>query len=199
MKQQVIFLSWWIPKENYSSYYDYLRKQDFDPYLKKERNRKYFLWEHLWDNYEYHIVPFPEVHYADYTAWKIVFEKMIPYMHHEITFVATSLWWSFITKYLSENTLQANIKKLIMLAPAIYDTPDEVLGSFLPDTSQFDKIQAQCENIFIYHSVDDSMVPFSDSVKYLQYFPKSVFRKFTNKWHFNFEKRIIEVEEDIKK
>jgi hypothetical protein len=33
----------------------------------------------------------------------------------------------------------------------------------------------------------------------LQLFPNATFRKFTDKWHFNFEKRIIEVEEDIKK
>jgi hypothetical protein len=31
------------------------------------------------------------VHFADYTAWKIVFEKMVPFLKDNVIFVATSL------------------------------------------------------------------------------------------------------------
>ena len=199
MKQQVVFLSWGIPKENYTSYYEFLESQDFDPYLKKDKNRKYFLAEHLWETYEYYIVPFPDKEFADYEAWKIVFEKTMTYMSDEIILVATSLWWSFITKYLSENHCNIKISKLIMLAPAIYDSKNYVLGSFLPNILKFENILKQCENITIYHSTDDYSVPFSDSEKYLKFFPNATFRKFTDKWHFYKEMRIIELEDDIKK
>lgn len=199
MKQQVIFLSGWTPKENFLSYYDALEKQDYDIYEKEFKNYKYSLWENLWENYEYHRIPFPNRYYADYEAWKIVFEKIVPYMRNELIFIATSLWWSFICKYLSENTFDKKIAKLIMLAPAFYDNTDEAFWTFLPDTLKFDSINTQCDEIIIYHSIDDEIVLFSDSVKYLKLFPNARFRKFTDKWHFFNEQRIIELEEDIKK
>lgn len=200
MKQQVIFLSWGTPKENYSSYYDSLYEQDFDLYEKVFKNRKYSLWQELWEAYEYHIVKFPNKSYADYTAWKITFEKIIPFLKDDVVFVATSLWGSFITKYLSENILPHKITKLIMLAPALFEKiPEWTLWGFLWNPDLFSSVSSQCDKIYIYHSTDDTIVPFSDSEKYLKLFPNAIFRKFSDKWHFNFEERIIEVEEDIKK
>jgi predicted alpha/beta hydrolase family esterase len=68
-----------------------------------------------------------------------------------------------------------------MLAPAFYDTPDEVLGTFLPDVFKLESMKEQCDDIIIYHSIDDESVPFSDSENYLQLFPNATFRKFTDK------------------
>ncbi len=197
MKKQVFFLEWGIPKENYASYYDFLESREYDIYEEKFQSYKCFLWERLGEDYEYHIVPFPNRKYADYHAWKIVFEKIIPFMRDDCIFVATSLGASFVAKYLSENTINIKIEKLIMLAPAFYDTPYEKLWSFLPDNWKFENIQSQCDDIVFYHSIDDEIVLFSDSEHYLKLFPHARFRKFTDKGHFYKQERIIELEEDI--
>ena len=199
MKQQVIYLWWGIPKENYESYYNYLERLKFDPYLKKEKKWKYFLGDNLGSEYEYHRCPFPDKHFADYESWKIIFEKMIPYMQNEVMLVATSLWWSFIVKYLSENNIEFSIKKLFLLAPAFYDTDDEVLWTFHLRDRNYNWVIEQCKKIIIYHSRDDIIVPFSDSEKYLKFFPNAIFKKFDDKGHFFNEMRILELEEDIKK
>lgn len=199
MKEQVIFISWGNPKENSPSYLEALKGEKLDFYEEEVKNRKHSLWSHLWVEYEYHILKLPNKFYADYEAWKIVFEKIIPFLREDVIFVATSLWWSFVTKYLSENNVSFSIKKLILLAPALFnDIPEGRLGSFAWDHKLFFRITEQCHNIIIYHSRDDSIVLFSDSEKYLKLFPNCIFREFSDKWHFNFEMRITEVEEDIK-
>jgi len=47
--------------------------------------------------------PLHDRDYADYRAWKIMFEKMISFFNSEIVLVATSLGGTFILKYLGEN------------------------------------------------------------------------------------------------
>jgi predicted alpha/beta hydrolase family esterase len=69
----------------------------------------------------------PEKKFADYEAWKIYFEKIIPYLQEDCIIATTSLGSTFIVKYLQENNLDVSIKKLFLIAPAIEDTPTEVL------------------------------------------------------------------------
>lgn len=198
IQQQVIFISGWNPKENYADYYDYISKINFDPQKQKVINYNKTLWKYLWDDYEYIRLEMPEKKFADYKAWKIYFEKVIPYIQEDCIIATTSLWSTFILKYLQENKLPINVSKLFLLAAAIHDSNIEVLGSFNFDNTNYSSIQKQCGQIYIYHSEDDMLVPFNQYEEIIQYFPHAVKRKFTDKWHFYFEERLIELEEDIK-
>ncbi len=135
MKQQVIFLNGGSPKENFKDYYDMLEKLEYNPADVNFKNWNKTLGERLGENYEYLRAPFHDRDFADYRAWKIMFEKMLPFLDQEIMIVATSLGGSFILKYLGENDgilhpksgKKIIIKKLFLIATAVSDTPDEIM------------------------------------------------------------------------
>jgi len=200
MKQQVVFITWATPKENYGSYYEYLEhKIDYNPYEEEFQNWNKTLWEYLGEDYEYLRSPSCDIKFADYTAWKIVFEKMFPYLRDNVIIATTSLGSCFIMKHLYENTFPVKIKKLIFVAAALHDTDSEMLGSFTLDKEKIPLIQNQVSDIICYHSTDDDIVPFSDFAVMKAYFPNAMFREFHDRGHFYKEERLPEIEEDIKK
>ena len=199
MKKQFLYINGWVPKENFDSYYDFLQSLEFNPYEEKFKSWNKTLWEYLWDEWEYMRAPFRERWYSDYQAWKIMFEKTFPYLRDDIVIWAGSLWWCFIMKYLYENTFPVKIKRLIFVAAALHDTELERLGSFKLDKKKIPTIVSQVDDIVCYHSTDDDMVPFSDFLEMMKYFPDAIFREFNDRWHFYKESRLPEIEDDIKK
>lgn len=71
--------------------------------------------------------------YADYAAWKVMFEKLLPYLRDDVIFIGHSLGSCFLFKYLSENKLSVSIKAFFSVGGAIHDNDLELLGSFTPD------------------------------------------------------------------
>ena len=207
MKRQVIFINGGEPKENFASYHEMLKWIEYNPYEETFLSWNKTLWEKLGDEYEYLRAPLHDRDYADYEAWKIMFEKMIPYFNDEIYLWASSLWGAFILKYLWENDWilktetwkKIIIKKLFLIAAAIEDTKDEVLGSFSFDLERvYTRVSRWSKEIFIYHSVDDQVVPYEQSLKLNSFFPEAVFREFYDKGHFYKEAELPEIIEDIK-
>lgn len=207
MKQQCIFINGWVPKENFRDYNTMLKMLEYNPYEEYFENWNKTLGEKLGEDWEYFRTPFHDKDFADYEAWKIMFEKMIPYLNPEITIVTTSLGGSFILKYLWENDgifdekswKKIKIQKLFLLAAAIEDTPDEKLWSFTFNLEEvYTRVSRWCEQIYIYHSSDDSVVPIEQSLKLNSYFPEAVFRQFYDRWHFYLETEIPELIDDIK-
>jgi len=199
MKEQVVFINGAVPKENFDSYYAFLESREYDPHKEKFLNWNKTLWEKLGEEYEYLRTPSDGIDFADYKAWKIMFEKMLPYLKQDVIIVTTSLWSSFILKYMWENEFPVRIKKLFLIAPAIEDTPEEKLGSFSFDLDLcYNKISRWSEQIYIYHSRDDNCVPFEQSLKLNTYFPEAIFREMEGRGHFFLEEQIPELEEDIK-
>ena len=68
--------------------------------------------------------------------------------------------------------------------------------SFKPKKN-LDKITEQCEKVFLYHSEDDKVVPFSDFLKYQKTLKNTTGKVFKNRGHFNQEK-FPEIVKDIK-
>ncbi len=200
MKQQVVFITGATPKENYKSYYQYLREKiDYNPYEEQFLNWNKTLGKRLWEDYEYLRSPSCDLKFADYEAWKIMFEKMFPYLRKDLILITTSLGSSFLLKYIGENEFPLKIQKLFFVAPAIEDTPEEKLGSFYFDIEQvYTRVQRWAKKIYIYHSRDDDCVPFEQSLKFHSYFPDAVFRDFYDKGHFYKEAELPEIIEDIK-
>ena len=199
MKKQLVFINWWTPKENFSSYYEYLRGIEYDPYEEKVDSWNKTLGLYLWEDWEYLRAPVPEKGFADYEAWKICFEKMFPYLKGDICIVATSLWGSFILKYLSEEKgISFSIRKLILVAAALSDSPLEKLGSFSIDKMKLSRIKNFAREIICYHSRDDEIVSFSDFLELKSIFPSATFQEFSDRWHFYHLERLPEIEEDLK-
>lgn len=199
MRQQVVFINGAVPKENFDSYYHFLETREYNPNEEKFLNWNKTLWEYLWEDYEYLRTPLQEVYFADYKAWKIMFEKMFPHLRDNTIFATSSLWSTFILKYLWENNFPVKIKKLFLIAPAIADTPDEKLGSFSFDIDLvYEWVTRVTDQVYIYHSRDDDCVPFEQWLELKEYFPDSIFREFDDRGHFYKEVELPELIEDIK-
>ena len=198
MKQQVIFINWAVPKENYDSYNHFLETREYDPFHESFRNWNKTLGEKLGEEYEYLRSPSSEVKFADYEAWKIMFEKMFPYFKDNIILATTSLGSTFILKYMGEKEFPVRIQKLFFIAPAIADTPEEKLWSFGFDLDlSYHRVNRWTDQIYIYHSRDDDLVPFEQGLELKSYFPEAIFREFDDKWHFFLESELPEIVEDI--
>lgn len=198
MKKQILYVGGGVPKENFESYHDFLRGLEFDPYAERFLNWNKTLAENLWDEYEFIRAPIKESDYADYEAWKIMFEKVLPFIRENVIIIVSSLGGTFILKYIWENEFPIKIKKLFLLAAATSDTPDEKLWSFQFDLERvYNKVDRWTEQIYLYHSREDAIVPFEQSLELKTYFPDAIFREFDDKGHFYLEERIPELEQDI--
>jgi predicted alpha/beta hydrolase family esterase len=207
MKKQFIYINGWVPKENFKDYYDMLEKLEYDPYEEVFLSWNKTLGEKLGEDWEYLRAPLHDRDFADYKAWKIMFEKMLPYLNPEIYIWAGSLGGSFILKYLGENDgilhpktgKKIRVKKLFLIAAAVSDTPQEVMGNFAFDLEGvYTRVARWCEKIYIYHSSDDTIVMYEDALKIKNYFPEAVFRDFHDRGHFYLETELPELVEDIK-
>lgn len=195
--KKIFVIWWWVDASNYKDFEDYLRKEEFNPYEEKIKWWKDNLGEDLWKGFEVIKIPMPNKWFAEYKYWKIMFEKVFPYFSEENILIWHSLWWSFILKYLSENTLE-NISQIHLIAPAIFDTKDELLWSFKVD-SNLENFKKYEKVTNMYFSKDDEVVLF-ETCEYLQKkLWESNFEIFENMWHFVFLEHLEKLILNIKK
>ncbi len=124
---------------------------------------------------------------AKYADWKIFFERCIPHLDQEVIFIGHSLGGIFLAKYLSEERYPKKITAAFFVAAPyntkeIHPLADFVLGDNL------EKISAQCDNLFFYHSQDDEVVPFSSYKQYKEKLPAIKGRIFSDRGHMNGKK-----------
>ena len=194
--KKIFIIGWWVDQSNYKNYEDYLLKQDYNPYEVFAKWWKDNLEKDLWENFEVIKLPMPNKGFAYYDYWKIFFEKALPYFGEENILIGHSLWWSFLLKYLNENKIEQIISQIHLVAPALFDSEEELLGSF-----HFEKNLANYTNFeektHFYFSKDDEIVWFK-SCEHLQItLLKSHFKIFENMWHFIFQEHFEELVRNI--
>jgi predicted alpha/beta hydrolase family esterase len=126
---------------------------------------------------------------ANYTAWKIWFERHFDFIHDQTpTVIGHSLGCTFLLKYLSENKFPKQIKQLHLVAPWVNNDikvlPLERVASFAFDINKINVLEKMAEEIHIWHSEDDDVVPFSDSEMINKKLPKATLHRFTDRKHF---------------
>ena len=140
---------------------------------------------------------------ASYKVWKLWFEKIFPYLNdEELILVGISLWAMFLIKYLGENTFPKKIKQLHLIA-GVFDESDmseeeKYAWDFAYSPEIIANIENKAENIFIYHSTDDPVVPYSHAQKIKAYLPKAKLITFNDRGHFN-QPEFLELLENIMK
>lgn len=126
----------------------------------------------------------PSKQNAFYPAWKIWFEKLFPYLQDtKIVIVANSLGGIFIAKYLSENSFPKPIKQLHLVAP-VFDNDGlvgESVASFAFDPIGLQKLSIQADEVHIWGSVDDPVVPHVHTKKYHNLIKNSVIHVFQDR------------------
>ncbi len=162
------------------------RKVDWKANLQKE----------LGTSYEVFTPRMPENDNATYDLWKIWFEKMIPFLSDNVIFVGHSLGAIFLVKYLSQEDFTKKIDGLFLVSAPFEGSRDEPLGTFKRPNS-LEKLNACTENIFLYHSKDDPVVPYVHMEKYHQLIQKATMQSFLGREHFN-QEYFPEIVKDIR-
>lgn len=183
MKPQVWVIHGGDTFDTYQEYLTWL--QDFTVSLEylKRQDWKSRLAETLGEKYEVLAPRMPNAQNAKYREWKLWFEKFIPFMSEDLIFIGHSLGGLFLAKYLSEETLSKKIKATLLIAAPHSATADYSLADFTLPTS-LDQLATQSPTIFLYHSKDDPVVPYTDLSRYQSALPKATARSFADREHF---------------
>ncbi len=174
-----------------------LRKWEYNPHkdISKKWNKR--IAEELGESFDVFTPTMPCKQNADYQAWEIWFEKVLEYINSEVVFVGYSLGGTFLLKFISENNLNLQIDKLVLLAPAVLSTKEQSLENFEPNKNLINSIEGKVKQIHILHSKDDPVVPFSDSIFLQKLLPNAKLHIFNDKKHF-FDERFDEFFEVLK-
>jgi predicted alpha/beta hydrolase family esterase len=119
MKKQVLLIHGGNCFNSYEEYIQDLSEMKFDiqrsSASKNRWNRN--LDKFLGDKFEVAMPQMPCKQNAKYLEWKILFEKMIPFLRNRVVLIGHSLGGIFLAKYLSENELPVKVKAVFLVAP----------------------------------------------------------------------------------
>jgi predicted alpha/beta hydrolase family esterase len=188
MKKQVLIIHGGTTFENKAEYYKYLENQTIDiERIAPGYDWKMTIQDDLGEDYAVLCPKMPNSTYAIYQEWKIWFENLLTILDEDLILVGHSLGGIFLAKYLSEHLIDNKISKLILVAAPFTETADEPLASFKLGKN-LNNLDKQVSSIFIIHSKDDPVVPFSDSLLYAENLKNAEHISFKDKKHFNSEK-----------
>lgn len=180
--KQCMVIHWGRVFATDEAFYEYLRQHPLDPYHPDRVNRRDWLGHALGVWWEVFIPKMPSPLHATYTWRTIRFEKYLPVIQWEhIVLIWNSLWWSFLCKWLSENTFPKKINQLHLVATPITKA---TLGDFLWDLTLLPHLETQCDEIYLYHSRDDDAVPYTQSELLKKHLPTAKFLTFDTRGHF---------------
>lgn len=171
--------------DSFATYDDYLNFRRTFPVtpdsFRYAPDWKFNLPADLGSEFDVFIPRMPNRDNAVYLEWQIWFERLLPFLQSDVVLIGHSLGGSFLAKYLSENSFPVRIKALFLVAAAHKNTTD--CGEFV-DLGNLQKVNEQCPRIFLYHSQDDHVVPFSELAVYASELPKAETKIFTDRGHF---------------
>lgn len=119
---------------------------------------------------------------AVYDEWVIYFEKLQSVLADDVQIVGHSLGACFLAKYLHQNSLEKPVRRLLLVAGCYDDETNEDLGSFKVESAK--NLSASAEEIHLFHSKDDPVVPFSEHAKFESDLPSAHSHVFENRGHF---------------
>ena len=119
---------------------------------------------------------------AVYEEWKIVFEKCIPHFRDDVQLIGHSLGAMFLAKYLNENSLPTKVRRVLLVSGGYDDDTNEELGSFQVLSAK--GVQSNTDEVHLFHSKDDFVVPFSELAKFQTDLPTASSHVFDDRGHF---------------
>lgn len=183
-KTQIVFVHGGNSFDNIAEFYEDLRQREFDPYQSERKKWRNTIATDLEATHESHVLQMPNALNADYTAWSIWFEKMIPFMRNDVILVGHSLGGGFLLRYLTENKLPLTVKQLHLVAPCIDDFDCLGVGGFKIIVTTWSHFASTINSVHLWHSSDDDMVPIHHSERFVGKYPTAIPHYFTNRGHF---------------
>lgn len=198
-KQQILLIHGGTTFADHDSYIKSLRNKTIKlEWIASRRDWKNELQDQLGRDYVVYTPQMPNKTNAQYSEWKIYFEKILDALDENLVLIGHSLGGIFLVKYFSENAVGKKIKKIFILGAPFNNEgmTKEPLFSFVRQGS-LNELKNQCNKLYFYHSKDDFAVPFEHIEKYEKELPKAIFRKFKDRNHF-LQEEIPELVQDIK-
>ncbi len=187
--KQLVMIHWWMCHPDNDIFCKALETRDYDPFEEKKR-RKNWLKDELKLEYQTIKPDMPNKDMASYKARKIWFEKIFPYLNDEdLVLIGHSLGGMFLIKYLWENSFPKKIKQLYLISSVLDESDmseeEKYAGDFAYSPEIISNLASKAEQIFIYHSTDDDIVPYSHAKKIAAYLPTAKLVTFTDRGHFS--------------
>ncbi len=179
MKSQIVFIQGGDSFASAEEFHAALRSWTYDPYKPERKRWRDWLATELAGTHEFFVPEMPSKQNADYIAWSIWFEKMIPYLHDGVILVGHSLGGGFLLRYLSEHALPVEIAQFHLVAPCVDQV--EEFGINLRSWSGF---AAEIGTTHLWHSSEDAIVPIEQSERFVSKYPSANLHTFTNRFHF---------------
>ena len=168
---------------SYDTYIDSLKTAEVNyDRLKLQKKWKPWIAEQMPDT-DVLLPTFPNGYNAVYNEWKIYFEKLLLFFDDDVRLVGHSLGAMFLAIYLNENHLSQKVRQLILVAGSYDDETNGDLGSFKVTSAK--NIAKSAEEIHLFHSKDDPVVPFTELAKFQADMPDAIAHILTNRGHFN--------------
>lgn len=128
---------------------------------------------------------FPHGHNAVYTEWERFFEQILNDLSFEkyqnIVLIGHSLGVMFLQMYFAKNNFQERFSTSHLQVHLVACGKEE--GDFKVSDSWIN-LNKLYDRVHIYHSIDDTVIPFEEVLLYTQNLPKAIFHKFEDRDHF---------------
>lgn len=196
MKKQVVVIHGGDAFENYSDYLNFLKKREITLQKLHSVGWKENLSKDLGPTFDVLTPKMPNPQNAKYEEWKIWFKKLIPLFTDDLILIGHSLGGIFLTKYLSENKMPLHVVATYLIA-APYNTPQHHPYVDFTITTSLEKFIKQAGIVTLYHSTDDSVVPYENAMRYLEDISNANLKTFSDRGHFSGES-FPEIVQDIK-
>lgn len=150
--------------------------------LRLKRDWKSSLPEVLGEEYDVLAPIMPNKTNAQYEEWVLWLEKILQFLEDGVILIGHSLGGTFLAKYLAEHTFPRRIGALLLIA-APHNHSGECGDFVIPES--LEGVVRQVERIFLFHSADDDIVPFSELAEYRKQLPDASVITFIDRGHFN--------------
>ncbi len=184
MKPQIVFIHGGDSFDSNEEFYAALRARDFDPYAPEYKKWRDWLKTETFETHEFHLLLMPCAWNADYTAWSIWFEKIVPFLRDSVILIGHSLGGAFLLRYLSEQTLPVPVAQLHLVAPAVDEVDCPGLGDFTTEVAAWAGFRSDIVAVHLWHSADDMVVPLHHSERFAARYPAAQLHAFTDRGHF---------------
>ena len=200
MKKQVVVIHGGDVFKTYKEYLADLKSEKLDVNEKRSNETKRWkdtLDKKLGKNFQVIYPEMPGAENAQFVAWKIWFEKIIPHLKNGVVLVGHSLGGIFLSVYLSKYKLPKKIKATLLVAAPYFDKSRKDLPKDWLLPASLSRLSNQGGEILLYQSKDDGIVSFSNHKKYVKALPSATERIFKDRGHFIIPK-FPEIVRDIK-
>ncbi len=183
-KPQIVFIHGGDSFDTVEEFYDALSSWTYNPYAEERKRWRDTIKNSTDATHDFIFLSMPNKQSADYRAWSIWFQKLIPYLRPNIILIGHSLGSGFLLRYLSENSLPVSIKQLHLVAGIIDDKDCPGVREFGIDITTWSGFMTAIDALHIWHSSDDDCVPIHHATRLAEKYPESITHYFTDRGHF---------------